>query len=281
MTIHGFHNAGVSAAPVWVELEAVQHNTLTPGALSMADGASLAASLGGGNWNTHNKNTNGNAITALAITAAGIKATAGVGNTAPGIFGASAAGSFAIRRLFSDFHAELISKPRTRFRFAAAFTDLGDENTELVGIGWHSISNLSQTGHGGTLIYTGWSGGAAKVVGHHIVSTGSGTAFAIATGVYNALMFEYSAGLTLLYWGTADVNGMPPEITDVNPADAGWSTVDEPLALGSKDANAAGNVYGTGTTLKSVMMQAQCTQNTDGDLATTCTGRRAAIALIT
>jgi hypothetical protein len=267
---------GAGADPIWSSVMDRDLGALALADLSEADGASLDL---GETWTLQNKNTGGNALTALDIVAAGLQFDMGVANSAPGVYGASASGSVAVRRLFSDFDAALITEPRTRLRFAAAFATLGDENTELVGIGWHNVSNMSQTGYGGTVLYTGWSGGAAKVVGHHITSTGSGTAFAVVTGTYDSVLIEYTAGNTFYWWGTATA-GEPPDILDEDPTTAGWVTVNGPLAGGGRDWNAAGTTTYGSDIVNKVLFVGSCTQNTDGDAAPVATWFKAAVDTI-
>lgn len=128
----------------------------------------------------------------------------------------SAATGPLLRVLLNTISSLLVSsvEPRVPVRFGAAVTDLGDENTEVIGIGFMGTS--SSTGNG-FVIETGFIGGAAKTQ-YHSYSTSKSTTPSPIAGFSTALMLQIQGAHCIPYYGSA-VSSEPPSLT----SDADWT----------------------------------------------------------
>lgn len=107
------------------------------------------------------------------------------------------------------------ASPLLPFRWACAVTDVGDENTEVIGLG--ILGGASGTGRGCTL-ETGFIGGAAKTQWSNYSSAKS-TCPSPVSGSKTALMLECHGARFTAYYGTATAGGEPPPLGD----DGSWT----------------------------------------------------------
>jgi hypothetical protein len=115
--------------------------------------------------------------------------------------------------LFANFSAALQSAaPYTPFRFACSVSDLGDENTEVIGCA--VMAGSSSTGHGAA-IETGFIGGAAKTQWHSWSPTKATTVTPLS-GTKTALMLQAHGAKFIPHYGTATASAEPPFIGDDN-----------------------------------------------------------------
>lgn len=126
-----------------------------------------------------------------------------------------------LRVLYNTISSQLaVTAPHHVIRFAAAVTDVGDENTEVIGIG-------SMGGSGGTangfVLETGFIGGSLQTQWHSY-STSKLTATPIS-GAKTALMLQLHGARCIPYYGTA-VSAEPPSLT----SDADW-TAGTPMTM--------------------------------------------------
>lgn len=128
----------------------------------------------------------------------------------------TAATGALLKTLFANFHATFSSAaPYTPYRFACSVTDVGDENTEVIGCA--VMAGSGTTGHGAA-IETGFIGGALKTQWHSW-SPAKAVATVPISGSNTALMLQGHGAKFIPYYATATSLAEPPMIAD----DTAWT----------------------------------------------------------
>lgn len=151
--------------------------------------------------------------------------------------------------------------PYTPLRWACAVTDLGDENTELIGLG--ILGAASSTGRAISL-ETGFVAGAAKTQWSTYSPSKITCSTAALAATATALMVEMHGAHFIPYYGTA-VNAEPPPIND----DSAWTALPA-CSLTTYAANQNAD-YLYSSTLGQLFLHA-ANGNTDNDFAPAHTG---------
>lgn len=190
----------------WREVYRLAFSSLADDAGGTSDAGTM--SLGGVTWTR--RNNGGSYLDSLSIASG--KLVWNLNGTSSLTNPQSAATGPLLRTLFNNISSELTSsvEPRVPIRFAAAVTDLGDENTEVIGIGCMGGSGGTANGF---VLETGFIGGSAKTQWHSY-STSKLTNGSPVSGFKTALMLQMQGARAIPYYGTATAGGEPPNLVD-------------------------------------------------------------------